>query len=66
YVPRSGARLHSAAAEIRVGPREFLPFGDNTTSSLDGRYFGPVSERALVGPSFFVYWPLSRRWGLSL
>ena len=21
---------------------------------------------ALVGPSFFVYWPLSRRWGLSL
>ena len=66
YVPRSGARLHSEGAEIRVGPREFLPFGDNTTSSLDGRYFGPVSERALVGPSFFVYWPLSRRWGLSL
>lgn len=66
YVPRQGARLHNEQAELFVGPRQFLPFGDNTTSSLDGRYFGPVPEEALVGPSFFVYWPLGPHWGLSL
>lgn len=65
YVPRPGALLNSESAVIRVGEREFLPFGDNTYSSLDGRYFGPVSDQALVGPSFFVYWPFGSRWGLS-
>ena len=65
YVPRLGSKLPSAAAEIRVGERQFLPFGDNTYSSLDGRYFGPVAEKALVGPSFFVYWPLGAHWGWS-
>lgn len=66
YVPRQGARLHNEQAAIRVGPGEFLPFGDNTTSSLDGRYFGAVAQEALVGPSFFVYWPLGPHWGLAL
>jgi signal peptidase I len=65
YVPRPGALLNSESAEIRVGEGQFLPFGDNTYSSLDGRYFGPVSDQALVGPSFFVYWPFGSRWGLS-
>ena len=65
YVTRPGSRLNGEAAEIRLGEKQFLPFGDNTTSSLDGRYFGPVSEQALVGPSFFVYWPFGAHWGLS-
>ncbi len=46
-----------------LGPNEYLPLGDNTRSSLDGRYFGPVKAEDLVGPAFAVYWPLSRRWG---
>lgn len=65
YVTRPGSLLDRESAKIRVGERQFLPFGDNTYSSLDGRYFGPVSEKALVGPSFFVYWPFGPRWGLS-
>ncbi len=65
YTTRPGSRLPTPADEIQVGPRQFLPFGDNTFSSLDGRYFGPVSEKALVGPSFFVYWPLGPHWGPS-
>jgi signal peptidase I len=63
YVTRPGSLLNSEAAEIRVGAMQFLPFGDNTYSSLDGRYFGPVTEEALVGPSFFVYWPFGPHWG---
>ncbi len=65
YVTRPGSRLSHENAEIQLGGKQFLPFGDNTYSSLDGRYFGPVTEQALVGPSFFVYWPFGVHWGFS-
>ena len=45
---------------IKLGEDEILPFGDNSRSSLDGRYFGPVSRRRLMGPAFAVYWPFFR------
>jgi len=48
---------------LTLGSDEYLPLGDNTRSSLDGRYFGPVRREALVGPAFMVYWPVSGRWG---
>ena len=63
YVTRFNSRLPAETAAIQVGPGQFLPFGDNTYSSLDGRYFGPVTEQSLVGPSFFVYWPFGPHWG---
>jgi len=44
-------------------PDQFLPMGDNTFSSLDGRYFGPVRLPELIGPAFMVYWPFTPRWG---
>lgn len=47
----------------RLGPGEYLPLGDNTAHSLDGRYFGPVGQNSLVGPAFMVYWPFTKRWG---
>ncbi len=48
---------------VLLPPDGYLPFGDNTRSSLDGRYFGAVPWRNVVGPAFVVYWPFSRRWG---
>ncbi len=56
-------KLASPEDVLELGPDEYLPLGDNTRSSLDGRYFGPVKAADLVGPAFTVYWPLSRRWG---
>lgn len=41
----------------------FLPLGDNTLQSLDGRYFGGVPTRSLIGPAFAIYWPFNSRWG---
>jgi signal peptidase I len=38
--------------------------GDNSESSSDGRYFGPVPRENIVGRACFVWWPFSRRWGL--
>lgn len=68
YEPASGGGfrppvLGSADDAIRLGRDEYLPLGDNTRSSLDGRYFGPVKRPALVGPAFMIYWPASSRWG---
>jgi signal peptidase I len=57
------ALLTSAAATVDLGPDEFLPLGDNTNHSLDGRYFGGVPLRNLMGPAFIVYWPFGSRWG---
>ena len=42
---------------------EYLPMGDNTLNSFDGRYWGPVPRPNMLGPGAFVYWPISPRWG---
>jgi signal peptidase I len=34
----------------------FLPLGDNSADSYDGRYFGFVPEDNLIGQALIVYW----------
>lgn len=63
YLLRPDSLLRTPADAISIPAGHFLPFGDNTRSSLDGRYFGPVSTRALVGPAFLVYWPFTPHFG---
>ncbi len=45
---------------VILGSDQYLFFGDNTTQSLDGRYFGAVNRKQILGPAFFVCWPLDR------
>jgi signal peptidase I len=40
-----------------------LPMGDNTCNSLDSRFWGAIPEKYVIGKSFFVYWPLTKRFG---
>lgn len=44
--------------------REYAALGDNTTNSLDSRYWGPVRQFNLVGPASFTLWPFTEHWGL--
>ncbi|MBE6409569.1 MAG: signal peptidase I [Akkermansiaceae bacterium] len=44
--------------------REYAALGDNTTNSLDSRYWGPVRQFNLVGPAGFTLWPFTEHWGL--
>ena len=60
--PSAPVRLGSPADSIALGD-EYLPMGDNTMNSYDGRYWGPVPRRQMLGPACCVYWPLSVRWG---
>ena len=59
-----GCFLREAGDSIALGD-EYLPMGDNTRSSFDGRYWGPVPRTQMLGPAACVYWPLSVRWGLG-
>lgn len=56
--------LGTPSTTYRLPDDAYLPLGDNTGFSLDGRYFGGVKQDDVVGPAFAVYWPISPRWGL--
>ncbi len=43
--------------------REYVALGDNTTNSLDSRYWGPVRQFNLIGPAAFTLWPFTAHWG---
>ena len=60
--PHAPGFLQTAEDAIELGD-EYLPMGDNTRSSFDGRYWGPVPRPQMLGPAACVYWPLSVRWG---
>lgn len=45
-----------------VPDKMILPMGDNRDDSRDGRDFGPVHLRKILGQGLFHYWPPSR-WG---
>ena len=49
---------------IDLAGDRYFALGDNTTNSKDGRYWGTVPQRNLLGPAFLVYWPFTRRWGV--
>jgi signal peptidase I len=56
----------SADTVFTVRPDHYMVMGDNTMNSLDSRYWGDFPQTNIVGKYFFVYWPLSTRFGWSL
>jgi signal peptidase I len=46
-----------------VEPNDYFVMGDNTMNSLDSRYWGGFSQSSVIGKSFFVYWPITDRFG---
>jgi signal peptidase I len=40
-----------------------MVFGDNTCNSSDSRTWGTLPARNVIGKSFFVYWPITSRFG---
>jgi signal peptidase I len=50
---------------IRVPEHGYLALGDNSHNSFDGRFWGFVPEKDVVGRPLFIYFPFTRRWGTS-
>ncbi len=55
--------LRSPSDSIEVTPKHYVVFGDNTLNSADSRYWGLLPEENVIGKSFFIYWPISTRFG---
>jgi signal peptidase I len=49
----------------QVAPQSLLVMGDNTMNSLDSRYWGNFPAHNVIGRAFFVYWPLTGRFGFE-
>jgi hypothetical protein len=47
-------------ATFYVQPGHFLCLGDNSPESSDGRAWGLVPQRLLLGRALLVYWPVNR------
>ena len=49
---------HQYKNGIYVPERNILPLGDNRDNSSDGRFFGTVSMKSVIGKGIFKFWPL--------
>jgi signal peptidase I len=50
---------------FQIGTNRLFVMGDNTMNSLDSRYWGDFPAKQVIGKSFFVYWPITDRFGWS-
>jgi signal peptidase I len=52
-----------SAEAYPVRKNHYMVMGDNTMNSLDSRYWGDFPSTNVIGCAFFVYWPVSDRFG---
>ena len=50
---------------VNVPKNSYFAMGDNSPRSQDSRFWGFVPDKEVVGRPLFIYYPLTRRWGLT-
>jgi signal peptidase I len=59
------AGLLGAGETLKVPEGSYFAMGDNSPRSKDSRMWGFVPEKDVVGRPLFIYYPLTKRWGLA-
>jgi signal peptidase I len=54
-----------ASTVYTLPPDHYMVMGDNTMNSLDSRTWGAFPASNVIGKSFFVYWPITDRFGVG-
>ena len=63
---RGLAPLFPDAATVYTNAADsYMVMGDNTCNSLDSRAWGSFQAKYVIGKSFFVYWPITERFGVG-
>jgi signal peptidase I len=60
---RNEGSLSAAGSTVTVEPHKYFAMGDNSANSADGRYWGFVPDKDVVGRPLFVYYPFTSHWG---
>jgi len=63
YFGHSQIGLFADGQEYEVPHNHYVVMGDNTRNSLDSRYWGGFPRDDVIGTAWFVYWPISSRFG---
>ena len=64
YVNNGGnMRYLTPGSVYEIPADEFFALGDNSNNSLDSRYWGSATEKAIIGRALFIYYPFTKRWG---
>jgi signal peptidase I len=61
-IPRA-PNFPTADSKYTVPAEHLFVLGDNSRSSLDGRFWGSFPRRDLIGRAVWVYWPFTERFG---
>jgi signal peptidase I len=63
YPGYTAAGLLSFGQTLTVPESSYFAMGDNSPNSADGRSWGFVPEKEVVGRPLFIYYPITKRWG---
>lgn len=55
--------LLAPGSKVKVPENSYFAMGDNSPNSQDGRYWGFVPSKDVVGRPLFVYFPFTSHWG---
>lgn len=53
-----GANENPEPQTIKLSESQYFVMGDNRTNSEDSRFFGPITQREIIGKAEFVVWPV--------
>lgn len=62
YVPAWHLKPH---IPLKVPSTGYYAMGDNSPYSLDSRNWGTVPRQEVMGRAIFIYYPFTKRWGIS-